>query len=334
MEATTYEGKDIYMEEISRLRRMKKPLTQKDSSGNGFYIDANDLAMKVIHALQLHMLIEIDRICREEGIEYYLLFGTLLGAVRHEGFIPWDDDIDIGVIREDYERLIRALSGKLDGRRYNVQCADIDPSVPIPYAKLRAKQTKFDEYGRSYDKLESGIFIDIFPLDNVPDSPLLRNRQKVKFFMTHFPRRVKHDNYRTRYLTLQYYYEKQATLSSKELWTKNLEAMTRYGHASSKLLIAYPAARSDYNTAFMSREDIKPASELLFCGHKVMAPQKVDAVLTKGFGNYMELPPLKSRRGHRLSYLEIDLRFWYTEIERYLPSVTEQHERAVKQIST
>ncbi len=333
MEAKSYDSEETMPADLPELRIVDSPLIRRDSSGSGFYLSADDMAMKLIHALQLHMLVEIDRICRAEDIDYFLLFGTLLGAVRHKGFIPWDDDIDIGIMREDYDRLLEALESRLDHERFDIQYAGKDHSVPVPYAKLRAKSTRFEEFGRTYGNLSSGIFIDLFPLDNVPDSSMLRARQKAGYFMTHFSRRVKHDNYRTRHLPLQLLYESQARMPSDRLWAKNLDAMTRYGHGASKLLIAYPGARSDYDSSFMHRADMTPASRLPFCGFMVKAPARVETVLQKAFGDYMNLPPEDQRRGHLLSYIEIDLRFWQDVFEEYLPAVIEQHEYAKKQIT-
>ncbi len=295
----------------------------REANEEGFYLAADDTAMHAVHAIQLSMLLEIDRVCREENIEYYLLFGTLLGAVRHGGFIPWDDDIDIGVMRKDYDRLLECLGHALDPSRYHVQYASINPKVPTPYAKLRAKETEFREQGRSYKSIHSGVFLDIFPLDDVPDSNILRNHQRTMYFLTHFPRRVKLDGYRTRFTLLQGIYERRAKQADSTLWKKNLNAMTRFKQDSSELVIAYPAARSDYDSAFIKRSDLGPATDIDFCGFQVMAPKANVKVLEDSFGDYMAIPPKEMRRGHFLSRVWINHEFWADVLAAYVPMMEE-----------
>ncbi len=320
----------IQGEELADLLASGAPLVRQDKSGEGFYLPADDVAMQLIHALQLHMLLEIDRICREEGIEYYLLFGTLLGAKRHGGFIPWDDDIDIGILRQDFDRLLDLLAKRLDTDRFELQYGAWMPQLPIPYAKLRAKHSRFEEVGRSYEGISSGVFIDLFPLDNVPDDDWGRRRQRIDFFRTHFPRRVKHDGYKSRHLPLQAYYGLRAKQASAKLWKKNLQTMQKYGDESSKLLIAYPSARSDYRSSFMSRADMSPAVDLDFCGYPVMGPSAVEDVLVKLFGDYMQLPKPASRHGHRLARVEIDLVYWQSVWAQELIAVERQHGETVQ----
>jgi len=129
----------------------------------GFVLRPGSREIQQVHALQLHLLSEVDRLCRAHGIHYYLLFGTLLGAVRHAGFIPWDDDVDIGVKRDDYDRLLDLLELELDPERYFIQTAANDAGITIPFAKVRCQKTIFEEYNAPVGaEYHQGVFLDIF----------------------------------------------------------------------------------------------------------------------------------------------------------------------------
>ena len=117
--------------------------------------------------LQLGMIVELDRLCRKYNINYVLTCGSLLGAVRHKGYIPWDDDADIGMLREDYEKF-RKVSGELDPNVCFFQDHDNDPDYLWGYGKLRRVGTSYIRAGQEHLKGKTGVFIDIFPMDDIP----------------------------------------------------------------------------------------------------------------------------------------------------------------------
>ncbi len=109
------------------------------------------------------MLIEIDRICRENDIAYYLDGGTLLGAIRHDGFIPWDDDADIVMTRAEYGKFFKACqAGALDTDRFFLQDYTTDPEYRWGYAKLRRNGSEFLRKGQAHVKLNQSVIMDIF----------------------------------------------------------------------------------------------------------------------------------------------------------------------------
>ena len=116
---------------------------------------------------ELDMLVDFDRVCRKNGISYVLFGGSLLGAVRHQGYIPWDDDADIGMLREDYERF-KAHMDELDPAVCYFQDHDTDPEYRWGYGKLRRTGTKYVRVGQEHLKCKTGIFVDVFPLDDIP----------------------------------------------------------------------------------------------------------------------------------------------------------------------
>lgn len=120
----------------------------------------------------LEMAKEIDYICQKNNIEYYITYGSCLGAVRHKGFIPWDDDFDIMIKYDHYEKFIEACKKDLNPEKYFVQTLETDPYYYLSFAKIRNIKTTFFVEGEEYDKMKSGIYIDIFPLVGYPKGKL------------------------------------------------------------------------------------------------------------------------------------------------------------------
>ena len=123
------------------------------------------------------MLKEVDRICSLCNIRYNIIAGTLLGAVRHKGYIPWDDDADVAFLREEYEKFRDACEKELDKSRFYFQDHRNTKGYRWGYGKLRRKGTKFLRKHQEHMPYEQGIFIDIFPLDTVSDIKLVRTLQ-------------------------------------------------------------------------------------------------------------------------------------------------------------
>ena len=139
--------------------------------------------LDMIQKLELKILKEIIRICKKENIEYFLIGGSALGAIRHEGFIPWDDDIDVGMTRENYDNFLKVAEQYL-GEEFYLQSPSFDRQSPYSYSKLMLKGTLFLEYAQRNLKTQSGIYVDIFPFDEVPDNESENERQfkAVQFY--------------------------------------------------------------------------------------------------------------------------------------------------------
>lgn len=124
--------------------------------------------LRRLQMVELDILLELDRVCRKNNISYFLCGGTLLGAVRHGGFIPWDDDVDVGFFRDDYERFCQVFPKEANSSRYFLQTWKTDKYYRWNYGKIRRLGTEYIRAGQEHMKYKTGISIDIFPYDYLP----------------------------------------------------------------------------------------------------------------------------------------------------------------------
>ncbi len=125
--------------------------------------------LRILQLTELELLIEFDRICRKNKIRYTIIGGTLLGAVRHKGFVPWDDDADVAMMRADYEKFLKACKNDLDKHRFYFQDQFRTREYRWGYGKLRRRNTAFVRPNTEHLSYEQGVYIDVMPLDYVPD---------------------------------------------------------------------------------------------------------------------------------------------------------------------
>ncbi len=257
---------------------------------------------------QMDLLIEADRICEKCRINYTLVFGTLIGAIRHNGFIPWDDDIDIGMLREDYDKFIEACKTELDPD-YELFDWWKDVNSPISFLKLRIKGTRYEEEVSKDVDVHREIFIDIFPIDNAPDLLLFR---RIHALHLRFLKRML--GLKSGYLvnrkgglkTIKYMVaQRLADLHSMTEWKKRYEkTIKRYDSVRTKNVViacgAYP-----YERKVQNRETIAVTMPHAFEDIVVSVPREYDKCLTKLYGNYMQLPPEEARIGrHEVSSVD------------------------------
>lgn len=154
----------------------------KEEVRDGFLVTGR---RKQLWAMELEMIEEFQRICARNGLTYYAVGGTLLGAVRHGGFIPWDDDVDLAMPREDFEKFIAAAKNELN-EKYFLQTPDTDPGYYYGHLKIRMNGTTCIRRSEWPHRMpfHQGAFIDVFPLDAVPDGEraMRRHKRLVRFF--------------------------------------------------------------------------------------------------------------------------------------------------------
>ena len=232
----------------------------------------------------LDILMEVDRICKKHDIRYWLSSGTLIGALRHDGFIPWDDDLDIEMMRSDYLRLMKVLPSELP-EWLALQNDETDPNYFFFYAKVRDRRSKILEHN-NYDRLwkEQGIYIDIFPMEQ---HPIWLHKLTEK--------------------TVGHMYKIWRTSTDD---AKAIKKVRRIFDFNNKIL--FPCLRailspltshfsplktitSGMGIPFHNRryqDEIFPLTTHVFEGHKLPVPGHADAHLRHLYGDYMQLPDL------------------------------------------
>ena len=142
----------------------------------------NTKQLKELQSIELETLKEFDKICKNNNIKYTLIGGTLLGAIRHNGFIPWDDDIDVCMLRNDYNKFIEIQKKQLNNKKYYFQSMETDEEFGLPFGKIKRKNSIHSETTCPLDEKKQGIWIDIFPIDKIDDNKILAFFTFIKVF--------------------------------------------------------------------------------------------------------------------------------------------------------
>ena len=253
--------------------------------------------LKRIQELEFDALKEIDRICRKYNLDYSLTGGTLLGAIRHKGFIPWDDDIDIAMPRDEYDKLWEICRKELDSKFF-LQSHDTEKNWYRLYSKIRVNDTLFKELAHSEQDIHHGIYIDIFPLDNVPNNKVLKTIQKMRFGFYKLGLSVKYinPNYRKGIKRIVAFLLKLAYCPFRIsfLYEKADKCLKAYNNTDCLRVINYNGAYGDRE--IFPREYFNETIDLRFEDAFFKCSKYYDQILTQLYGDYMTLPPVEKRR--------------------------------------
>lgn len=244
---------------------------------------------------QVTILEEIDRICRKHHIEYWLDGGSLLGAVRHGGFIPWDDDIDIAMRLEDAERFKQIAPQELK-KDFFLQTQATDPEYKVPICKVRELNSLIIEPREDlFADYQKGLFVDIFPFIDYPSVSPKTVRKLTKGICK--SRSILHtQHYYSMRSFGEFFYFGAEYLIFRALWWF-MEKTHRKNTYMSNILI-------NNGYGIMHRKDsIFPLREIEFEGKKFLAPCNPDAYLKDLYKNYMEIPPVEKRKNHSIFFM-------------------------------
>ena len=267
---------------------------------------------KRMHELEVELLVEFDRVCRKHNINYVIAFGTLLGAVRHKGFIPWDDDADLCMLREDYEKF-KDVASEMDPEICYFQDNTTDKDYRWGYGKLRRTGTEYVRAGQEHLKCKTGVFVDIFVQDDIPMSTLGQWIQDKYCYCL-------------RKITWSEVGKKQCSGIKKQWFSllslipitwvfKGLEFITKKSNNTTPnrvTCLLFPSVGQLYFKAPLKERFGVPKkwylerAEYDFEGHKLYGSKDYDEVLSFIYHDYMKLPPMEKREQHSpVSYIKL-----------------------------
>lgn len=286
-------------------------------------------ALAAVQTVTKRVLAEIDRVCAILGVRYTAYGGTAIGAVRHQGFIPWDDDVDVLMTRADYERFLAEAPSVLpDG--YQIDNTRTRPEYPFMFTKLGLKGTLLvPDFGKG-SAYRMPISLDILPLDNMPDDVRAFRRVSRKTWLwgrllylqgtptpyligiTGAKRMAIHTVTAAIHVGLRLMRATPRSLQAR--WEK---AARSYEHATTKRMTDF-SMRDPENWA-VTMDDLYPPLELPFENITVKVARNYDAMMRRSYGDYMELPPVEQRRNHKPC--EIDFGSYADEAETILETL-------------
>lgn len=272
---------------------------------------ANEFGAR-LKSIQKEMLQCFIEICKNERLQYYLLGGTALGAVRHGGFIPWDDDIDVGMPRQDYEKFL-VVAPKYLPEYYFLQCLKTEKYCPFNFAKIRDSRTTFIETTVQKIPMNHGVFIDVFPLDGYPAKRrsqkllkrkvrLLTRRISAVFTLEKRPRRVRF--ILLSLLSFLLFPGCRGALQARD------RLFRKYNYQSCDLVANHCGAWGEKE--IMPKDYFGEGSSGAFEGVEVILPGRPDKYLSRLYGDYMTPPPPEKRIGHHdCTVIDLDRPYTY-----------------------
>ena len=273
--------------------------------------------MEKMKLLQLELFKEFIRVCTILNLHYYCVGGTLLGAIRHSGFIPWDDDIDVAMPREDYD-IFCAKAQPFLRENIFLQTEQSDPQYPFNFAKLRDKNTTFIETSVSDLKINHGIYIDIFPLDGLPSNRIKSDWERIKSKLLFWrisdvflpPERDDRIKKLAKKIVVKLSLILTGLHSVQETVKVRGRQIKKYSFQNSNIITNYCGA--------WGKKEIFPKEWLgngvcsEFEGLTVIVPERYDLYLEQLYGDYMKYPPLEKQVSHHYCKV-IDLEKPYTD---------------------
>ena len=258
----------------------------------------------------LVLLQEFDRVCKELDIPYVLFAGTMLGAVRHQGFIPWDDDLDVLMLREDYTRFLAEADGVLNREKFFLQ-KEFSDHWPMFFSKLRLNNTAcLEKYHPKDPQAHQGIYMDIFPCDDAAESPLGR---RIQFFASKV---VIAKSLHCRGYETDSRKKKLFMAACRLLPLRPFVCIAAQHRADSTMVHSFLGGSSSFSKSVYPREWFSQQIEMAFSSGLYPVSAHYDALLRQLYGDYTVLPP-EEQRTIKQHAVFVDLEHSYEEYLHY-----------------
>ena len=242
---------------------------------------------------------DIDLLCRRNDIQYYLLGGSAIGAIRHKGFIPWDDDLDIIMNNDNYEKFISVCQEQLDREKYFLQVGERD--WPLNYSKIKLKGTVLNEVeGYSIHPDMSGIYVDVFKMDNISGNPIIGRWQYFcgKCYLCY---QLAERHYWKTSLKKRAMMLLASPLKIKLIRDFIIKQTIMFNNQETKYW-GFLYGRTRWKTGVIDKKKFGKPMYVPFEDTVMPVPEKWHEYLTQVFGNYMKHPPREQQKGlHLLS---------------------------------
>ena len=263
--------------------------------------------LKRLQENELEILSYFDEFCKKNNLEYYIAYGTLIGAVRHKGFIPWDDDVDVFMKGEDFLKVQEIFNNKNTDKRYFLQSLESEKNYYLLWNKIRLNNTIFVEKGWEENQINNGFFIDIFPLMDYPVGKLKQKLTSIKIKVTkllinnNIKYNLKYDTYGFFGKILSKIFKLIPQKIRNKIVIRNMKKLCEYRSNSEYYYSIEEDLKVKFKKDFFEEKILLPINEKMF-----YAPKKYDECLKISYGDYMKLPPEEERAGHGEVYVKFE----------------------------
>ncbi len=272
----------------------------------------DDETLAKLKNVELEILEKFIKVCDSNGINYFVVFGTAIGAERHNGFIPWDDDLDVAMLRDDYNKFVNIFEQM--GEQYELITPVTEPKYACSVIHVQKKNTKFVSEDDEKCEFQNGINMDIFVYDPMSDDPKIKQKQLRKSWL--YGRLIFLSGKGTPHVegsgvkkalfkaifAVAHFGLRVLGLTSKKLYEKLEDVAMSCENQDTEYLATFCSPWADRES--IKKEYIFPLRDVKFEHLTVKAPARDDLVLTHTYGDYMQLPPVEQRVSHRPKYID------------------------------
>ena len=271
-------------------------------------MEYDEKTLRKVQENEIEILKDFIDICEKNNLVYFGIAGTAIGAIRHGGFIPWDDDIDVAMPREDFDRFVEIAKQQYNDK-YMVMNGVENENYPLLTTRWMIRGTEFVEHPLKNIDCPLGIFLDIYPLDKIPDDEKLFKKQARKAFFyskllilrsipfpvlgfTGIKAKIVHAICAVVNLCIRVLH-----ISKRKLYNKCLEVSTMYNNLEKTKRIDFLCDTTAYMNIH-NVEDIYPLKKIKFENLEMNFPNKIENNLKMAYGDFMQLPPIEKRKNH------------------------------------